>query len=852
MGLGGSNPLGDFEELTVSVKLRADALRQQLASELANTKKELEGLSNSASNAEDALNNAGTRGALAFGGIIGAVSGLVVMLGQAAQQAAAFVYNFVAQGVQMNANLQMSQIAFTNMLGSEDKAVAFMQKLRKEAALFGGDQEAIMGLGRSMLPYAKGDIAAFDQMITLAKQLSIIDPVQGFRGAGLALREAFSGNTRSLVARFELPRKELAELNKEFQKTGDMKKFLTGMQDLVGMFGATAGSIESMKDSAIGSFRMIGFQISEMQRMMGAPIFDSIQKNLGEFSKYFNANTNDLKLTAIRVGSYIAASIDIIVEGIKTVVKAIDIAVGLSSQIKTIYEGLMTMVEKWSSEILASLTETAGNAVNGLIKIFNSIAPALKMKPMELIKVDKERYKKDAEEIVHAFRKGFEKFNIADISGLGIAGKSLDVMKLLGLDVTGDFGKRVSEYEEKFKHLLDVQQFTTEEIKKGDAQFSEEELKLWEDALAKIGNEIEKYNKEIEKAAENHKEKLDSIAADAAAARTEAGSKAKEDSDAEAANYKKSEQDIIQKGNQSIEKIEKDHGDRIKQIKESAADALFDAINARDARRVYEILRGAKKEEKQANGERANQLKEAAKNRQQDLMDLSNHHNERLAEINKKLNEELRKIDKNEDKKRDDENLSYQKRLRDLHESLVARLTELGKGLADEGKITNEGLMRVMTAVASVYGPNGAYLSIIDGFNTALAIKTAQTQALLGGTVGGPTTQPLSVTNPTATATSNLMYTKGSAKVTAVASGFEGIVQHPMLFMAGEGGSPERVSVIPQGRPGFSDEGNSGGISDLHITVDARGVTAEFEAQLAAGVSKYVGDALIRSKRIRK
>jgi len=81
-------------------------------------------------------------------------------------------------------------------------------------AMYGDVMDTMKGL--SMMPslkpmFVKGDVAAMEKVMNIVQSLAAMDPQQGVKGAQLAMREALSGNWRSLQMRFELRPQAVAE-----------------------------------------------------------------------------------------------------------------------------------------------------------------------------------------------------------------------------------------------------------------------------------------------------------------------------------------------------------------------------------------------------------------------------------------------------------------------------------------------------------------------------------------------------------------------------------------------------------------------------------------------------------------
>lgn len=87
---------------------------------------------------------------------------------------------------------------------SEAMVVAVSQQNKYGGTL----TETLQGL-TSLVPLTKRYGADLGQLDNIARRLAVVDPLQGFQGASIALKEFFSGDITSLSRRFEIDRKSL-------------------------------------------------------------------------------------------------------------------------------------------------------------------------------------------------------------------------------------------------------------------------------------------------------------------------------------------------------------------------------------------------------------------------------------------------------------------------------------------------------------------------------------------------------------------------------------------------------------------------------------------------------------------
>jgi hypothetical protein len=190
-----------------------------------------------------------------------------------------FVASTAAQGfysiVQAGNEQEKTLTTFKVLSGSTENYQKNLATAREQQRKFGGSlTDTVEGMTEfANLANRTGvDIA---RLTNLARALAIIDPAQGFKGAGIALKEFFSGNITSLSRRFEIPREVLNSLNKiqdpirKFQELQTVLEQFGVTQDLINSQSSTAASFERMT----GSFQDAKAALGQLIANKGIPEF---------------------------------------------------------------------------------------------------------------------------------------------------------------------------------------------------------------------------------------------------------------------------------------------------------------------------------------------------------------------------------------------------------------------------------------------------------------------------------------------------------------------------------------------------------------------------------------------------
>lgn len=233
------------------------------------------------------------------------------------------------------------------------------------------------------------DIDQLEQMWNLSERLLAVDTKQGVDGAVLALRELFSGDTQSLVERFEMPRKalndiknlpineQLAELDKLFNEMNMTNHLVERMGD------SSLGVINRIKEALSMKFRNAGLEALEQLK----PIILDIEKAVsgGALDGFFNALTKGFGIAATeaaKFSDYIKTNWPTIKENFNSTKDAL---APMGEALGLLYDGVKKvgdyMVQNWSyiQPVVVGLAYAfAGLKVIGTVTtIVRALAPVL-------------------------------------------------------------------------------------------------------------------------------------------------------------------------------------------------------------------------------------------------------------------------------------------------------------------------------------------------------------------------------------------------------------------------------------------------------------------------------------------
>lgn len=258
-----------------------------------------------------------TAGVAAIGAAFGAALVVVNQLINALDRGITTLVNFTAGAVSLADKAESASINFTNILGgNEDAALAFMDQMNEKALDLGVSANSLTSFSKSLLPDAKS-VAEFEKLVEAAVTLDKSDPDKTIDDVRFAFEEALSGNFRSLIQRFDLP-KAVAE---------DAKKAIAeGASSVGGLLAAlekefdrTGVNIESQQVTLTSMMAKTSAELEFLQAKLGEPIQDSLQPILKTIVDFLENNREDLQLFAASLGDIVADLVDLAgvkVEGI--------------------------------------------------------------------------------------------------------------------------------------------------------------------------------------------------------------------------------------------------------------------------------------------------------------------------------------------------------------------------------------------------------------------------------------------------------------------------------------------------------------------------------------------------------
>ena len=206
---------------------------------------------------------------------------------------AAGAYKMLQATVGAAMKMEQSQVTIDAMFDNKKLSKQYQDMLNsfaiKSPVL---DSSEMFSNSKSFISQSK-DVKQLEKMWNLTERLLAVDPKQGVEGAVMAMKELMSGDTQSMVERFEMPRKalndiknlpldqQLTALDKLYNKMGMTNKLVTAM-------GSTSlGYITQIKEALSMKFRAVGFEALKSLKPIIVDIKNAVSD--GALDGFFNS-----------------------------------------------------------------------------------------------------------------------------------------------------------------------------------------------------------------------------------------------------------------------------------------------------------------------------------------------------------------------------------------------------------------------------------------------------------------------------------------------------------------------------------------------------------------------------------
>lgn len=344
---------------------------------------------------DDAMKKMGASGVGMSNIMQGAVTGVFATLTGAVLNFTSTAINAFAEVVKsstkMAVEFDVTRKKFISIFeGGEDEADAVMEKIGKKASELGLDMNQALSISRSFLPDIKGTedpLGEIDNLLVAVRGLAEEDPMQGVKGARIAIDEAMSGTLRSIRDRFEFTGAEIDILKAAQAQLGDVVGTIEGINQVMKRRGIDVEALKGTFTQAVGE---MGFAVSKLQIELGKPIAAEMTDQITALNEIMSENSDDMLLFAGSMGDATASIFDFVSSGLLDFLSELDFAkvVELGEKITVLIEKIRLVMDVlFDMPEANSSIDSLGGALDWLINIFNMGAKAAALLKAEMLAI---------------------------------------------------------------------------------------------------------------------------------------------------------------------------------------------------------------------------------------------------------------------------------------------------------------------------------------------------------------------------------------------------------------------------------------------------------------------------------
>jgi hypothetical protein len=173
---------------------------------------------------------------------------------------------FTGQAIQAGNALTTMQASVRAVAGSQEAYDRIVQVATANQSLFGGSLEQNLGTMQQFSFIANRTGVDLKELNDVAQLLALVNPFEGFEGAGFALGELFAGDITSIVERFNLSRTAVRDLIDESRSASEV---IDGLTALLAQQGITSEVLAAKTDTVAQTYLTLGNNVSNAISAMG-------------------------------------------------------------------------------------------------------------------------------------------------------------------------------------------------------------------------------------------------------------------------------------------------------------------------------------------------------------------------------------------------------------------------------------------------------------------------------------------------------------------------------------------------------------------------------------------------------
>jgi hypothetical protein len=247
---------------------------------------------------------AASKSAFSFGGL---AQGLQTLVG--GYLVATRVISAFGEVIGQGNELEKTLTTFRVLSGSQEQYAKNMDLARQQQQQFGGSlNDVVEGMSSFANLSARTGIE-ISKLTNTARALATVDPAQGFKGAGIALKEFFSGEITSLARRFEIPREALNGV----EKIADVGQRFQALQGVLEQYGISQELVTAQANTTAVTYDKLAGSVKDATAAVGGLLAKAllpVAKQIGDVAQEAATGLNTLTTRADQLQGFSAKIFD--------------------------------------------------------------------------------------------------------------------------------------------------------------------------------------------------------------------------------------------------------------------------------------------------------------------------------------------------------------------------------------------------------------------------------------------------------------------------------------------------------------------------------------------------------------
>jgi hypothetical protein len=273
----------------------------------------------------------------------------------------------MAEFIEKANKLEKASATINALAGSTAKYNDVLSLATKQQTKFGGSLDENLQGFVSLVPATKKYGLDLEEVDNIARRLAIVDPLQGFSGAAIALKEFLSGDITSLSRRFEIDRKTLNSIKEAGTKAEQLKE----LDKVLSSMGISQAVLSARTATAAASFDKASSAWDNYQTLLGQGLQESFKPLADMVTSDFDFAGGELSANLMAQNQRQEILIDY--------AEIIDLSAEASAEMSTINKPASTLSDllKLSADSMQVIVYGAKDAKSGLDQILSGSNAAI-------------------------------------------------------------------------------------------------------------------------------------------------------------------------------------------------------------------------------------------------------------------------------------------------------------------------------------------------------------------------------------------------------------------------------------------------------------------------------------------